>query len=85
MRIYDQMDQTLPNAGLMQLLDAETGQTQWVDTGNAYVRKIYEEQFFKATEYSVTVFKKAGSDLLHIKTGDDYVRVLQRFFKSRIK
>lgn len=84
-KIYDQMDMSLPNAGLMQLLDAETGQTQWLDTSNAYVRKKYEEQFFNATEYSVNVFKKAGSDLLHIKTGDDYVRVLQRFFKSRIK
>lgn len=84
-KIYDQMDQALPNVGLMQLLDAETGQTQWLDTGNAYVRKVYEEQFFNATAYSVNVFKRAGSDLLHIKTGDDHVRVLQRFFKSRIK
>lgn len=84
-KIYDQMDQALPEAGLMQLIDAETGRTHWVDTGNAYVRKKYEEQFFEATAYSVNVFKRAGSDLLHIKTGDDYVRVLQRFFKSRIK
>ena len=84
-KIYDQMDQSLPQAGLMQLTDAETGKTQWVDTNNAYVRRKYEEQFFKATEYCVNVFKKAGSDLLHIKTGDDYVFVLRRFFRSRMK
>jgi uncharacterized protein (DUF58 family) len=83
-RIYDQMDQALPDAGLMQLMDAETGLTQWVDTGSAFVRKKYEEHFFKATAYCLGVFKKSGSDLLHIKTGDDYVKVLQRFFKSRI-
>jgi len=84
-KIYDQMDQALPNAGLVQLLDAETGQSQWVDTGSAYVRGKYEEQFFNDTANCVNIFKKAGSDLLHIKTGDDYVRVLQRFFRSRIK
>ncbi|MFT4093479.1 MAG: DUF58 domain-containing protein [Niabella sp.] len=84
-KIYDQMDKELPNAGLIQFVDAESGQTQWIDTGNAFVRRKYEENFFNATEYSVNVFKKAGSDLLHIKTGDDYVNVLQRFFKSRIR
>ncbi|WP_346236571.1 DUF58 domain-containing protein [Niabella insulamsoli] len=83
-KIYDQMDQTLPKAGLMQMMDAETGGVKWVDTGNAFVRKKYEEQFFDATAHCVNIFKKAGSDLLHIKTGDDYVHVLQRFFRSRI-
>ena len=82
-KLYDKMDKELPNAGLVQVLDAESGEMKWVDTGNAYVRRKYEEEFFKITSYSAEVFKKAGSDLLHVKTGDDYVKVLQRFFKSR--
>ncbi len=84
-KIYDKMDMELPDAGLMQFADAETGTLQWVDTGNAFVRKKYQEEFFKITSYSAEVFKKAGSDLLHVKTGDDYVYVLQRFFKSRMQ
>ncbi len=84
-KIYDKMDMELPDAGLVQFTDAETGDTQWVDTGNAYVRKKHQEDFFKITSYSAEVFKKAGSDLLHVKTGDDYVYVLQRFFKSRMQ
>ena len=43
----------------------------------------YQQEFFRVTEYSTNVFKKAGCDLLHIRTGDDYVKVLQRFFVSR--
>jgi hypothetical protein len=35
------------------------------------------------TEYSRQTFKKAGCDLLHVKTGEDYVKVLQKFFLSR--
>lgn len=82
-KIYDKMDMELPDAGLMQLTDAETGEARWMDTGNLYVRKKHHEEFFRITSYSAEVFKKAGSYLLHIKTGDDYVYVLQRFFKSR--
>jgi uncharacterized protein (DUF58 family) len=82
-KLYDQMDQVLPKAGLLQVQDAESGRTQWVDSSNAFVRHHYEQEFFRVTEYAVTHFKKAGSDLLHIRTGDDYVKVLQRFFLSR--
>lgn len=82
-KIYDRMDMTLPEAGLLQVEDAETGEVKWVDSSNAYVRQSYQQEFFKLTEYSTQMFKKAGCDLLHIQTGDDYVRVLQRFFLSR--
>lgn len=82
-KIYDQMDQQLPNAGLFRVTDAESGKHQWVDSSNAFVRHHYEQEFFRITDFASRQFKKAGSDLLHIKTGDDYVRVLQRFFLSR--
>ena len=83
LKIYDRMDKDLPDMGLVQVQDAESGKRQWVDTGNAYVRYDHEQQFFRHTEQAVQNFKIAGSDLLHIRTGDDYVKVLQRFFLSR--
>jgi uncharacterized protein (DUF58 family) len=82
-KIYDRMDMQLPDAGLMQICDAETGESKWVDSGNPFVRHSYQQEFFRITEYSTQTFKKAGSDLLHVRTGDDYVKVLQRFFLSR--
>jgi uncharacterized protein (DUF58 family) len=84
-KIYDKMDMELPAAGLMQVQDTETGQTKWIDSGSAFVRQSYQEEFFRVAAYSTQVFKKAGSDLLHVRTGDDYVKVLQRFFLSRNK
>ena len=84
-KIYDKMDMELPNAGLMQVQDAESGETKWVDSSNAFVRQSYQQEFFSVTEYSTQTFKKAGCDLLHVRTGDDYVKVLQRFFISRNK
>jgi uncharacterized protein (DUF58 family) len=84
-KVYDKMDIQLPDAGLIQITDAETGKSQWVDTGSVLVRRKYEEEFLNRTADTADVFKKAGCDLLHIKSGDDYVRILERFFKSRIK
>jgi uncharacterized protein (DUF58 family) len=84
-KIYDKMDMELPKAGLLQVKDAESGATKWIDSSSAFVRQSYQEEFFRITQYSSQVFKKAGSDLLHVRTGDDYVRVLQRFFLSRNK
>lgn len=82
-QLYDKMDMQLPNVGLLRVNDAETGEEKWIDTSSAYVRYEYEKEFFKQTDYSNSVFKKAGADLLHIRTDEDYVKVLQQFFISR--
>ena len=82
-KLYDKMDMELPEAGLLKVQDAENNKTRWVDSSNAFVRYSYQQEFFRVTAYSTDTFKKAGSDLLHIRTGDDYVKVLQRFFLSR--
>jgi hypothetical protein len=82
-KLYDKMDMELPNAGLLQVQDAESGNTKWVDSSNSFVRYQYQQEFFRVTDYSTQTFKKAGSDLLHIRTDEDYVKVLQKFFISR--
>ncbi|PZR29738.1 MAG: DUF58 domain-containing protein [Citrobacter freundii] len=84
-KVYDRMDMKLPDAGLIQIQDAETGKMKWIDSSSEFVRESYQQEFFRITEYSTQTFKKAGSDLLHLQTGDDYVKVLQRFFLSRNK
>ena len=82
-KIYDKMDMQLPDAGLLQVQDAESGLSKWVDSSNAFVRHQYQQEFFRVTEYSTQAFKKSGSELLHLRTDEDYVKVLQKFFISR--
>jgi uncharacterized protein (DUF58 family) len=82
-KVYDNMDVKLPDAGLWQIRDPETGEEKWVDTSSSFVRQQYQQSFFDMTAYSKTVFTKAGCDLLHIRTDEDYVKVLQRFFLGR--
>lgn len=84
-KLYDKMDMELPNAGMLQVEDSESGKTKWVDTGNSFLRHQYQQEFFRVTDYSTQTFKKSGSDLLHLRTDEDYVKVLQKFFISRNK
>jgi uncharacterized protein (DUF58 family) len=82
-KLYDKMDMQLPDAGLLQIKDPENKSTKWVDSSDSFVRYSYEQEFFRITQYATQTFKKAGSELLHIRNDEDYVRVLKKFFISR--
>jgi uncharacterized protein (DUF58 family) len=82
-KVYDKMDMQLPAIGLVEIEDAETGERKWVDTNDFLLRQNYQSEFFRYTEYCKTIFTKAGCDLLHIRTDEDYVKVLKKFFISR--
>jgi len=82
-KVYDKMDMQLPDVGLLQVGDAETGATQWVDSSDYNVQQQYQQHFFNHTEWCKQVFLRAGSDLLHVRTDDDYVKILQKFFIGR--
>jgi uncharacterized protein (DUF58 family) len=83
MKVYDKMDMQLPDAGLMEVEDAESGARSWIDTSDYLVRQQHEAAFFNHTNYCKNIFTRAGCDLLHLRTGEDYVKVLQKFFIGR--
>jgi len=82
-KIYDKMDMHLPDVGLLEVSDLESGRTQLVDSSDYMVRQRYQQDFFNHTEWCKTVFLQSGCDLLHIRTDEDYVKVLQKFFVGR--
>ena len=84
-KVYDKLEQELPYLGLLNTEDLETGKRTLLDTGDALVRHQYQDLFYRHTEWCKQVFLKAGCDLLHFRTDQDYVKVLQRFFMGRKK
>ena len=82
-KVYDKMDMTLPNLGLLQMKDAETGNTKWIDTSDAMVRHNYQQHFLKESDACKSNFRKAGAELLHVRTDEDYIKILQQFFLRR--
>lgn len=82
-RVYDKMDMQLPDAGLLSVEESESGQTKWIDSSNAMVRYNYQQHFLQQSELCKNYFRKAGAELLHVRTDDDYVKILQQFFIKR--
>ncbi|MCU0433026.1 MAG: DUF58 domain-containing protein [Bacteroidia bacterium] len=83
--IFDRREQELPDAGIIQIEDPETGTLQWVDTSNARVRQEYARQARMHRLRIDNMFKRCGVDATHIATGDDYVKILSALFHSREK
>ncbi len=83
LKIYDKMDMQLPDVGMLEVEDLETGKSQWLNTSDPLVRHAYQQNFFKQSEQCKNIFKKSGADLLHLRTDEDYVKILQQFFLRR--
>jgi uncharacterized protein (DUF58 family) len=83
LRIYDRMDMQLPDIGMLKVQDLETNKTTWLDTGDRMIQYNYQQNFMKQSAHCKNIFRKAGAELLHLRTDEDYVKVLQQFFVNR--
>ena len=83
--VRDPREETLPDVGLVAVLDAETGRPAIIDTGSARVRHAYAERAKKARDVGRDIVKRAGVDLLEVSTGTDYDRSLVSFFRERAR
>ncbi len=81
--VYDKYDKELPSAGLVQVMDSESGQSFWLDTDSKKVKTQYEGAYDQNNKYCMQSFRKSGAALLHVRTDEDYVKVLQAYFKGR--
>ena len=81
--VYDKYDKELPSAGLVQVQDAESGQLIWVDTDDKKVRASYAAAYQEQNKYCTLAFRKSGASLLNVRTDEDYVKVLQGYFKRK--
>lgn len=82
-QVYDKHDRVLPAAGLVQVMDAETNELIWLDTDDKKVREKYTAAFENHRRYCTSAFRKSGSSLMQIRTDEDYIKILQGFFKAR--
>lgn len=83
MHMYDEIEKDLPNVGLLNVQDAETGELVTIDTSSKSVRQKFNEWFALNFEYFNTQFNKNGLDMISISTSTDYIIELLKFFKRR--
>jgi len=83
LHIFDIRETELPDIGLINIVDAETGKEILVDTSSRYIRNTYKNSWEKRTGDLNEIFLRLGVDTVAISTEEDYVRPLINLFKKR--
>jgi uncharacterized protein (DUF58 family) len=83
--ITDSREEALPDVGLIQLEDAETGEMLLVDTHDKEMTSQYAKQFQQKRAERKTYFSSIGIDTIEIHTNRSLTDPIIRYFKMREK
>jgi len=81
--LHDPREHELPDAGLLTLEDAETGELLEVDSTRAGVRRTYAETNNERLAELDRALRQSGVDTLRFSTGEAFAQTLQAFFETR--
>ncbi|MGA0254180.1 MAG: DUF58 domain-containing protein [Rhodothermales bacterium] len=81
--LTDPVESELPEVGLMEVTDAETGERILIDTSDVTVRNLYEEEARSREAALTKIFRRLRVDAIRIITDEGYVDPLIRFFRQR--
>lgn len=83
LHIIDEGELTIPNLGLIELQDPESGRRYWADTGSRRVRNSYAQWWQKRLAQTTDIFRHANVDATRLFTHKDYVPALSELFRRR--
>jgi uncharacterized protein (DUF58 family) len=83
LKIYDPVEQSIPNIGLIKVSDSETGVEKWIDTSSRLTRNAYENWWTNHILLIKNIFKRCGVDSAELRTDLDYVKPLIKLFENR--
>jgi len=83
MEVFDPREATIPQVGLIELMDPETGKSVLVDTSNRSWQSSFQQHRDAFDSSRTDYFKKNNIDHLRIRTDQPYGRQLTAFFKMR--
>ena len=81
--LQDRRELELPDVGLIELEDAESGETMVVDTRSAEARHLYTQLNQRADAERRQIFRASQVDSVLIRTDEPYVKPLIQFFRQR--
>ena len=82
-RVYDRRDAELPDVGIMEVQDAETGRKMWIDTSLAALRDHYRGEWERLSRETASVLNRSWVDNVSVATDEDYVKALIKLFNRR--
>lgn len=84
-RLVDPREEELPAVGLLRVVDAETGEPALVDTSSRAVREAFAERSARRSARAEAALRQARVDHVTLRTDEDYVEPLSRFFRHRAR
>ena len=81
-RIIDPAEEQLPDIGLVQLQNPETGTIGWVDTSSSIVRATYEKDYQNFVANFKSYCTHSGTDYLDLRVDRSYTKQLLEFLKE---
>ena len=84
MQVYDPVEAEMPNIGLVNAFDAESGEYRWIDTSSKAVRAAHAEWWEDKFARTKSTMMKSGVDFISLRTDESYVNALLKFFKKRV-
>ncbi len=84
-KLEDEREFDIPDIGMIELEDNETGETVLVDTSDEVFREKYAEIAAQKDKETFDFFRKKKIDCISISTSRDWVLDMQKFFKQRKK
>lgn len=82
-KVFDPRERTIPDMGLVNVKDSETGETAWINTSSSKVREAYAKAAQDADMKATKLMRQYQIDSVDISTGSDYVKGLMAFFDRR--
>ena len=82
-RVYDKHEEKIPNLGMVQMLDEETGELMLVNTASKKVRLNYSKFYHEKVNYYQESFTKSGAGVIDCRVDESYVKKLLGYFKRR--
>ncbi|MFA7327591.1 MAG: DUF58 domain-containing protein [Candidatus Kapaibacterium sp.] len=82
-RLYDDKENQLPNIGLVNIMDSESGKTMWVDTSDKKTIAKFEKERSDYNSNLESLLMKNKVDIINLKTDESYIIPLRQFFKKR--
>ena len=79
----DPADSTLPESGLLDLVEPESGRRVLIDTANSLVREAYRKASIRAHEQLVATASRYGVGLLETSTAEDFLPRLKRYLQQK--
>ncbi|MBQ8126613.1 MAG: DUF58 domain-containing protein [Kiritimatiellae bacterium] len=83
--VADPAERALPDVGLVELEDPETGELVLVDTSSAKLRRAFAAAADEAEATARRFFAKTGIDTLHLATDRPYIDDVRALFKRRAR